>query len=69
MQRTNAGAKINVILISTALGAVIRVAKCQIFYTNQDRQTRFYPERVNRDMISLALQTDKTELKEVSCVK
>ena len=37
----------------------IRVEKCQIFYTDQYQQTRFYPEKI---ATFLALQTYKTEL-------
>ena len=38
------------------------VGKCQIFYTDQYQQTRFYPEKSACVATFLALQTYKTEL-------
>ena len=40
-----------------------RVAKCQIFNTDQNRQTRFYLEKSAQIATSLALHTYKTEFK------
>ena len=39
----------------------LRVAKCQFFYTEQNRQTEFY---LKKNMTVLALELDKTNKKD-----